>query len=245
MSKNQPAVNAAQFIKKLKSYQSDEELAKYQRYFKFDKDNQSQDDYFIGARMGQVFQLAKEFIEMPLVEIETLLESPIHEVRVGGVSIMDWQARSKKTTEERRKALFDLYLRRHDRINNWDLVDRAAPRVIGRYLFDKPRDDLYNLARSGNVWERRTAIVSSGYFIRQGDVTDSFELAKILRHDEHDLVQKATGWMLREAGKKEPQRLLDFLDQHAAAMPRTMLRYAMEHLGKEQREYYRGLKKVK
>jgi hypothetical protein len=93
----------AQFIKKLKSYQSDEELVKYQRYFKFDKDNQSQDDYFIGVRMGQVFQLAKEFIEMVPAEIETLLESPIHEVRVGGVSIMDWQIRSKKTAEARRQ----------------------------------------------------------------------------------------------------------------------------------------------
>jgi hypothetical protein len=245
MSKNQPAINAAQFIKELKSYQSDEELVKYQRYFKFDKDNQRQDDYFIGVRMGQVFQLAKEFIEMVPAEIETLLESPIHEVRVGGVSIMDWQARSKKTAEARRQALFDLYLRRHDRINNWDLVDRAAPHVIGRYLSDKPRDILYDLARSDNVWERRTAIVSSGYFIRQGDVTDSFELAKILRHDDHDLIQKATGWMLREAGKKEPQQLLRFLEQHAATMPRTMLRYAMEHLDKAQRDYYRGLKKVK
>jgi hypothetical protein len=242
MSENRPAINARQFIKKLKTYQSDEELVKYQRYFKFDKDQQREDDYFIGVRMGQVFALAKTFSDLPLAEIEKLLESPIHEVRVGGVSIMDWQARSKKTTEERRKELFDLYLRRHDRINNWDLVDRAAPHVIGRYLVDKPRHVLYELARSGNVWQRRTAVVSTSYFIRQGDVDDAFQIAAILCHDKHDLVHKATGWMLREAGKKEPDRLLHFLEQQAATMPRTMLRYAMEHLDKAQRDYYRSLK---
>jgi 3-methyladenine DNA glycosylase AlkD len=245
MSENRPAINAEQFIKELKTYQSDEELVKYQRYFKFDKDQQREEDYFIGVRMGQVFALAKTFSNMPLAEIERLLESPIHEVRVGGVSIMDWQARSKKTAEERRKELFDLYLRRHDRINSWDLVDRAAPHVIGRYLFDKSRDVLYDLARSENVWKRRTAVVSTGYFIRQGDVDDAFQIAAILCHDEHDLVHKATGWMLREAGKKEPDRLLYFLEQQAATMPRTMLRYAMEHLDKAQRDYYRSLKKVK
>jgi 3-methyladenine DNA glycosylase AlkD len=243
MSENQPALNAEQFVKELNTYQSDEELVKYQRYFKFDKDQQREDDYFIGVRMGQVFALAKAFIDMPLVEIEKLLESPIHEVRVGAVSIMDWQARSKTTPEERRKALFDLYLRRHDRINNWDLVDRAAPHVIGRYLVDKPRHVLYELARSDNVWKRRTAVISTGYFIRQGDVVDAFQIAAILGHDEHDLVHKATGWMLREAGKKEPDRLLHFLEQQAATMPRTMLRYAMEHLDKAERDYYRSLKK--
>ena len=242
MSENQPAINAEQFIEELKTFQSDEELVKYQRYFKFDKDRQSKDDYFIGVRMGKVFALAKAFIDMPQTEIEKLLESPIHEVRVGAVSIMDWQARSKMTNEERRQELFDLYIRRHDRINNWDLVDRAAPHVIGRYLVGKPRHVLYELARSENVWERRTAVVSTSYFIRQGDVNDSFQIAEILCHDKHDLIHKATGWMLREAGKKEPDRLLLFLDQQAASMPPTMLRYAMEHLDKKQQDYYRSLR---
>jgi 3-methyladenine DNA glycosylase AlkD len=242
MSENQPVITAEQFIEKLKTYQSDQELIKYQRYFKFDRDRQSQDDYFIGVRMGEVFALAKAFIDMPLAEIEKMLESPIHEVRVGAVSIMDWQARSKKTTEERRQELFDLYLRRHDRINNWDLVDRAAPHVIGRYLVDKPRHILYELARSENVWERRTAVVSTGYFIRQGDVNDSFLIAEILCHDKHDFIHKASGWMLREAGKKEPDSLLRFLDQQAASMPPTMLRYAMEHLDTKHRDYYRSLR---
>ena len=117
--------------------------------------------------MGANFQLAKRFTAMPLDEIELLLESPYYEVRMGGVSIMDYQARRKKMPEEQRKALFDLYIRRHDRLNNWDFPDRAAPHVIGRYLIDKPRDILYDLAQSDNVWERRTTIVSSAYLVKK------------------------------------------------------------------------------
>jgi hypothetical protein len=119
-------------------------------------------DVFIGVRMGQVFALAKECMNMMPEEIETLLASPIHEVRVGAVSIMDWQARSKKTSDERRRALFDLYIKRHDRINTWDLVDRSAIFVVGDFLRDQPRDILYTLARSVRPMERRTAMRSSG-----------------------------------------------------------------------------------
>jgi DNA alkylation repair enzyme len=237
-------MSAAEFIKKLKTYRSPVELKKIQRYFKTGAGEYGEGDEFIGVRMGQIFALAKEFIEMPPDEIEKLLESPIHEVRVGAVSIMDWQARSKKTPNERKKELFDLYLRRHDRINNWDLVDRSAPYVIGGYLFDKPRDILFKLARSKNIWERRTAIVSSGYFIRKGDIADTFRIAEILLNDEQDLIHKATGWMLRSSGGVDRQKLLSFLDQHAATMPRTALRYAIEHLNKEHRDHYLKLKKV-
>jgi 3-methyladenine DNA glycosylase AlkD len=154
---------------------------------------------------------------------------------------MDFQARSKQTGVQRRKELFDLYLRRHDRINNWDLVDRSAPYVVGGYLADKPREILYALARSENVWERRTAITSTFYFIRQGDVDDVFKIAEILVHDGHALVQKAVGGWLREAGKQDPASLLAFLDQYAATMPRTMLRYAIEQLEPEQRAHYMHL----
>jgi DNA alkylation repair enzyme len=237
-------MTAVEFIKKLKTYRSPEELKKIQGYFKTGAGEYGEGDEFMGVRMGQIFALAKEFIEMPPDEIEKLLESPIHEVRVGAVSIMDWQARSKKTHEERRKELFDLYIRRHDRINNWDLVDRSAPYVVGGYLFDKPRDVLYKLARSENVWERRTAIVSTYYFIRAGDVADTFKIAEMLLNDDHDLIHKATGGWLREAGKKDPQKLLGFLDKYAGAMPRTALRYAIEHLDKKQRDHYMGLKKA-
>jgi len=156
---------------------------------------------------------------------------------------MDWQARNKKTSESRRKELFDLYLRRHDRINNWDLVDRSAPYVVGGYLVNKPRDVLYKLARSKNMWERRTAIVSTYYFVRQGDVADTFKIAELLLKDDQDLIHKATGGWLREAGKKDPKKLLAFLDKHAATMPRTALRYAIEHLDKKQRTHYLSMKK--
>ena len=234
-------MTAAAFLKKLKTFRSAEELKKIQRYFKT-SDGEDRNDEFIGVRMGQVFALAKEFIEMTQGEIEKLLENPIHEARVGAVSIMDWQARGKKTSEERRKALFELYIRRHDRINNWDLVDRSAPYVVGGYLFDKPREILHKLARSKNVWERRTAIVSTYYFIRKGDLTDTFQIAEMLLNDEHDLIHKATGGWLREAGKKDIRKLLSFLDKYAATMPRTALRYAIEHLDKKRRDHYLALK---
>jgi len=193
-------IRAEQFIERLEALGSPEQARQYLRYFKSGQGEYGAGDRFIGVRMGQVFALAKEFIDMQPEQIETLLESPIHEVRAGAVSIMDWQARRKKTPEERRKALFELYLRRHDRINNWDLVDRSAPYVVGGYLFDKPRDILYTLARSKNIWERRSAIVSTAYFIRKGDLADTFSIAELLLADEHDLIHKATGWMLRAAG---------------------------------------------
>jgi hypothetical protein len=236
-------MNAQRFVEKLKTHRSPDELKKIQRYFKSGEGEYGEGDEFIGVRMGQVFALAKEFIDMSPEQIEKLLESPIHEVRAGAVSIMDWQARNKKTTEARRKELFDLYMRRHDRINNWDLVDRSAPYVVGGYLFDKPRDILYKLARSKNIWERRTAIVSTYYFVRKGEVADTFKIAEMLLHDDQDLIHKATGGWLREAGKKDRQRLLSFLDKHAATMPRTALRYAIERLDKKQRDHYVSLKK--
>ena len=236
---------AGAFLKKLHTLRSAAELKKIQRYFKTGNGEYGAGDEFIGVRMGQVFALAKEFMQMAPDEIEGLLESPIHEARVGAVSIMDWQARNKKITEERRKELYELYVRRHDRINNWDLVDRSAPYVVGGYLFDKPRDVLYRLARSKNVWERRTAVVSTYFFIRKGDVTDTFKIAEMLLKDDHDLIHKATGGWLREAGKREPQRLLSFLDKYASTMPRTALRYAIEHLDKKRRDHYLGMKNEK
>ena len=237
-------ISAAQFIEKLMSYRSPDELKKIQRYFKTGEGQYGEGDVFMGVRMGQVFALAEEFIAMRPEEIEKLLESPIHEVRAGALSIMDKQARSKKTPDSHRKELFDLYLRRADRINNWDLVDLGAPYVVGGYLFDKPRDILYKLARSENIWERRTAIVSTSYFIRQGDVADTFRIAEMLLNDDHDLIHKATGGWLREAGKKDRQKLLGFLEQYAATMPRTLLRYAVEHLDHEQRDHYLSMKKA-
>lgn len=234
---------ASAFIRKLKTHRSAEELEKIKRYFKAGKGQYAEGDKFIGVRMGQVFELAKEFIDLPLTEIEKLLESEIHEARAGGLSIMGKQARSKKTSDDHRKKLFDLYLRRHDRVNNWDLVDLGALYVVGTYLVDKPRDILYKLAHSKNLWERRTAIVGTGQLIRQGQTSDTFKIAGMLLQDKEDLVHKATGWMLRAAGDSDRKQLLAFLDKQATSMPRTMLRYAIEHLNPKQRTHYLDLKK--
>ncbi len=236
------ALTAAQFVERLETYRSPDELEKIQRYFKTGDGEYGAGDTFIGVRMGQVFALAREFIDMPPNEIEILLESPIHEVRAGGLSIMDKQARRKRTPERRRKELFDLYMRRTDRINNWDLVDLGCPFVVGGYLRDGPREILYRLARSSNVWERRTAMVSTSYFLRDGDVADTYAIAELLLNDDHDMVHKAAGGWLREAGRKDPGKLRAFLDKHAATMPRTALRYAIEHLDKETRSHYLRMK---
>ena len=228
---NEKLMNTKQFVERLKALSSSK-AAKYHSHLASDKD-----DAIIGVRMGQVFALAKEFMDMPLPEVEKLLESNIHEVRVGAVSIMDFQARSKKTSTERRKELFDLYLKRHDRINTWDLVDRSAIYVVGSYLFDKPRKVLYKLARSKFMPERRTAIVATLYFIGKGDVDDAFKLAEMMLHDKEDLIHKANGWALRFAGDKDPKKLVKFLDKYAAIMPRVTLRYAIEHLEKKEKDH--------
>src|SRR5687768_7842163 len=238
------ALNAKQFVERLKTHQSDEELKKIQRYFKSGKDEYGDGDKFMGIKMGQLFALAKEFNGMPIIEIEKLLESPIHEVRAGAISIMDKESRSKNITQSRRKEFYDLYMRRHDRINNWDLVDLGCLFMTGSWLFDKPRGALYKLARSKNIWKKRTAILSTCYFIRQGDIVDTFKIAEILVNDKEDLIHKATGWMLRFAGAKDRQKLLSFLDKHAATMPRTLLRYSIEHFDKKQRDHYLNLKKA-
>lgn len=235
-------LTAAEFIKRLKSHASAAERKKYVRYFPEDKD-------FICVRMGQVFALAKEFIDMPVGEIEKLMESEIHEARAGAMSIMGKSAASKKRPEDGLKELYDLYLRRHDRVNRWDLVDLAAYHVIGRYLEDKPRAVLYKLAKSKKWYERRTAIVATAHFIRLGEVEDTFKISELLLKDKEDpssssdflgtsLVHKGAGWMLRAAGDVNRPRLLKFLDQHAATMPRVMLRYAIEKLDKRQRGKY-------
>jgi 3-methyladenine DNA glycosylase AlkD len=236
------SISAEQFVEKLSLLCSEVELKKYERYFKMREGQYGEGDVFMGVRMGQVFALAKAFIEMEPGEIEKLLESHVHEVRAGAVSIMDFQARSKKTTERRKKELFDLYMKRHDRINNWDLVDRSAPYVVGGYLFDKPRNILYKLARSKNLWERRTAIASTYFFIRHGQVEDTFKIAEILLDDTHDLIHKATGSWLRAAGGKAPEQLLGFLHKYAAVMPRTTLRYAVERLDKKKRDHFMSAK---
>jgi 3-methyladenine DNA glycosylase AlkD len=231
-------LTAEMFTDRLLVRQSDEELRKIRRYF-----TSGESDDFVGIRMGDVFALAKDFTALPPREIDRLLDSPVHEVRSGALRIMSRQMAAKSTDRARRQELYELYLRRHDRINNWDLVDLGAPYVVGAYLLDRPRDVLYELARSANPWERRTAIFSTLTFVRKGDVRDTMAIAELLIDDPHDLVRKPTGGMLREAGKQDPAALLSFLDQHAATMPRTTLRYAIERLTPEQRKHYLAVAK--
>ncbi|GAB3270201.1 DNA alkylation repair protein [Sinomonas notoginsengisoli] len=223
---------AGGFLAALESLSSDDELRKYKRAFPLATRGS---DRFLGVPMGSVFELARASVEMPLDEVERLLESPWHEARAGAVGIMDYQARLRTTTPEQRRELYELYLRRHDRIDSWDLVDRAAIHVVGGYLADRPRDPLYALARSSRPLERRTAIVASMYFLGTEDSRDLFEIAELLANDPDESVQKATGWALRAAGNPE---LEDFLDHWAPRMARVALRYAVEKLPKVTRERY-------
>ena len=236
------ALTAKQFVVRLKENQSDDELRKIQRYFKSGKGEYGEGDKFIGVRMGTVFALAKEFIALPPAEIERLMESRIHEARAGAMSIMAKQYGHKNTSDARRKELFDLYLRRHDRINNWDLVDLAAWHVVGRHLVERPRKILHKLARSRNMWERRTAVLATMPMAWLGETDDAFAIAEILMNDAEDLIHKAAGWALRETGRKDGKGLRAFLDEHAVTMPRTMLRAAIERFDKQERGRYLAMK---
>lgn len=231
------------FLARLQALRSPAEIERFRRYFKTAEGTDQTGDVVIGVRMGDVFGLAKEFIDLPPDQIDKLLASPIHEARAGGLSIMGKQITRKRTPAQRRKELYELYLRRTDRINDWDLVDISGHHVVGGYLLDKPRDVLYELARSPRWWERRLAMYATLTFVRKGDLDDTFKLAEILVHDDHDLVQKVVGGMLREAGKHDRARLLRFLDTYAASAPRVLLRYAIEHLEPKQRAHYLGLRR--
>lgn len=190
----------------------------------------------------EIFGLAGEFVDMSPREIDRLLDSDDHEVRVGAVSIMGKQAASRSTTPQRLEELYELYLRRTDRINTWDLVDVSAHHVVGRYLLTHERAVLYELARSPHPWERRIAIFSTLFLVRKGEVGDTFAIAEILADDADPIVAPATGGLLREAGKKDPERLLRYLDAYAATVPRILLRNAVERLDKETRAHYMKLR---
>jgi 3-methyladenine DNA glycosylase AlkD len=235
-------VTADAFIAALWARQSDEELRKIGRYFKSGEGEYGAGDRFIGVRMGTVFDLAKAHVQMPLDQIEILLEDDIHEARVGALSIMAKQYGLKATSEQRRGELAALYLRRHDRINNWDLVDLAAPQVLGAWLRDKDRSVLYTLARSPSLWERRTAMFATMAFVKLRQFDDIMAIAEILVDDPEDLIHKVVGGMLRSVAMHDKGRVEAFLDRHASTMPRVMLRYAIEHFQPEERAEWLGRK---
>ena len=234
-------MNAVDLQNMLNQHASDTDAIFLQRFFKTGPGEYGEGDLFIGLRVPQTRQICRDFFDLSIDQIEIMLESPIHEHRLAGLIIMSNQAKSKKFLTSHKESLYELYLRRTDRINNWDLVDTSCRDVVGGYLMDKPRDILYQLAESSDLWERRIAIVSTWEFIRHGDLDDTFRLSKVLKNDKQDLIHKASGWMLREAGKKDVDRLIEFLDENATTMPRTMLRYSIEKLPETQRRYYLGL----
>lgn len=193
-------------------------------------------DIFLGLRAAPLRVLAREYRELPLPEVKILLRSPIHEERSLALLILELAVR--EAPDAVRKRIYDFYLANTRYINNWDLVDVSAAGLVGAYLADRSRKPLYQLVRSQDLWERRIAIVATHHFIRLGDFADTLKIAGILLKDEEDLIHKATGWMLREVGKRHQPTLEGFLRRHYRAMPRTMLRYAIERFEKKDREAY-------
>lgn len=211
------------------------------RYFKTGKGGYGEGDIFAGLTVPEVREVAKKYKDLPLKEVEDLLHSNIHEYRLTALIILTY----KKLTKE----IVDLYLKNTKYINNWDLVDLSSHEILGTWLLVKPRDMLYKLAQSKNIWERRIAIISTFAFLRKKELVDSMKLAELLLHDEHDpstrsarsgqaLMQKAVGWALREVGKRDEKVLVEFLAKHYKSMPRTTLRYAIEKFSPARRKKY-------
>ena len=206
-----------------------------QRFFKTGKGDYGEGDIFLGVMVPNTRKIAKKYTNLDLKEIKKLLYSKIHEERLCALFILVEQFLRIK---EKRKDIYNFYIKNAKQINNWDLVDLSAPKIVGGYLLDKPRSILYKFSKSKNLWERRISILSTFAFIKAGDYSDSFRLAKILMNDKHDLIHKAVGWMLREIGKKSIKDEIQFLNKHYKKMPRTMLRYAIERFPEEKRQFY-------
>ncbi|MGA2254204.1 MAG: DNA alkylation repair protein [Thermoguttaceae bacterium] len=205
-------------------------------FFKTGPGQYGEGDVFIGVRVPVIRQVAKDFKGLPLPEVECLLHSPIHEERLAALVILVLQA--AKADAKTRKQIYDLYLANTKFINNWDLVDLSAPQIVGACLADKSRKPLFRLAKSSRLWDRRIGILATYHFIRLRDFADTLAIAEMLLDDREDLMHKAVGWMLREVGKRDVAILEDFLGRHGRAMPRTMLRYAIERFPERKRKTY-------
>ncbi len=211
------------------------------RFFKTGPGEYGEGDIFWGVPTLEKRKLARKYKNLPLSEVKKLLTSPIHDQRVVAVAILT--LKYLKATPGEQKQIFDFYLAHTKYINNWDLVDISTPHIVGAYLLDKDRSILYKLAQSENLWERRISIMATFAFIRNNDFKDALKISKILLTDKHDLIHKASGWMLRETGKKDQKTLEQFLDKHTLKMPRTMLRYSIEKFAEKKRQYYLNLGK--
>jgi 3-methyladenine DNA glycosylase AlkD len=226
----------SQLQKRLQELANPARAAVSRRFFKTGPGQYGEGDRFLGLAVPQLRRLAREFQAMPLDEVTEALHSAWHEERLVALLILVRQF--ARGDDGLRKTIYKLYLEHTALINNWDLVDASAEHIVGAYLAGRSRAPLRKLARSPIVWERRIAILSTFHFIKRGDVGETLQLAATLVGDSHDLIHKAVGWMLREAGKRDLAAEREFLDHHAATMPRTMLRYAVEKFPEPLRRHY-------
>ncbi|MEM8608320.1 MAG: DNA alkylation repair protein [Myxococcota bacterium] len=227
---------ALQVERALRELGSKEHATVMQRFFKTGPGEYGEGDRFIGVKVPVIRKVAKQCRDVELAHIETLLDSPIHEVRLCALFIMNLQF--ERGGPKQQAALYKLYVRKRRCINNWDLVDGSAHRIVGPYLETRSRAPLYKWARAKHLWTRRIAIMSTLHFIKQGDFDDTLAISELLLHDEHDLIHKAAGWMLREVGNRDRAVEEAFLKAHYREMPRTMLRYAIERLPERRRKAY-------
>jgi 3-methyladenine DNA glycosylase AlkD len=229
-------MNANLARKELRRYASPAKAAVLSRFFKTAPGEYGEGDIFIGVKVPEIRSVAKEFLGMKTSHILSLLHSGIHEERLLALLILTGQY--EKGDAQAKNDIAGTYLKNTARINNWDLVDVSAPGILGDHLLQKDRSLLLDLAASGNLWERRIAIVTTLAFIRKGDLSWTLRIAERLMNDSEDLIHKATGWMLREAGKRDKALLEEFLKKNLKRMPRTMLRYAIEKFPAHLRKKY-------
>lgn len=222
-----------QHLREILGYSVDLTPERVSLYFKTSPGDYAEHDRFMGITVPVLRKIAKRFITISLEELGFLIQSQINEERLLTLIILAAQYKVGDLTQK--EEIYQFYRTNMRHINNWNLVDSSAHLIIGAHLFERDRNALKELAASQNLWERRIAIVSTWYFIRKSDLEWTFKIAKLLLNDSHDLIHKAVGWMLREAGKKDEVRLISFLCEYAHQMPKTMLRYAMERLSKEQK----------
>jgi 3-methyladenine DNA glycosylase AlkD len=214
-----------------------EKIPIYKNFFKTGKGEYGEGDEFIGVTVPGSRKVAKANIDISYEDLAQIVKSRIHEDRLCALIILVYKSEKAKTEQEKRQAV-DWYLKYHLFGNNWDLVDVIAPKILGPWLIHRDKSLLYEYAHSSSLWERRIAILTTLHFIRQGEFKDTIKISKILLNDEHDLIHKAVGWMLREIGKKDQKELVDFLNKHYKNMPRTMLRYSIERLSEQLKSSY-------
>ncbi len=230
-------MTAAQYIKQHLLPLADKKIAEHsRRFFKTGKGEYGEGDKFLGIRVPPLRAAAKQHRDTPKSEIEKLLRSEFHEIRLCAAFILVYQFQRGDAVSK--EEIFNFYLANTTAFNGWDIVDSSAHQILGGYLLDKERDVLYELAASPILWERRMAIIATLYFIREKDYADTLAIAEQVLEDQEDLIHKATGWMLREVGKRNQAVAASFLAKHYQTMPRVMLRYAIEKLPVEERKRY-------